>query len=288
MDLEREIDRLYALPLAEFVPARKELTVSLREAGDRDSAARVGKLPKASATAWAINRLWDEARDEMEALFAAGGEVRAALERGTGSAEALVERRRLTSDLLSRAEAILSDAGHGAGRVARQRLSHTLDALAATGGASDPPPGRLVRDLEPPGFEMLAGLELPAASGAKPGRRARKPAKRKRGTRSSPPRAKPTRRETLAQKAIERAHRKREVAAAAHRKRREELEAAKRSETEAQQAGEELVSRMRKAEAELKRARRAVKTATDAEGRAASKLAAAERELEEATSGGER
>lgn len=281
MDLEQEIDRLYALPLAEFVPARNDLARQLRQSGERESAERVSKLPKANATAWAINRLWDEARAELEALFAAGEAVRAALEQGTDPASPLADRRRRASDLLSRAESILSTAGHRVTRSASQRLSHTLDALAATGGASEPCPGRLVRDLDPPGFDLLAALDLPPASPPNASRRGKGQRTRKTVTGKKAPR---NGRKSARQKAVERARQQLDRAAAAHSKRQAELELATRAAAEARQRRDRLRSELEKAERELRRTERATKSALTAQRRAADKLESAERELDEARS----
>ena len=54
---ERERDRLYGLPLEEFVRARNALAARLRKAGQTDAAAEIAALRKPSAPLWAINQL---------------------------------------------------------------------------------------------------------------------------------------------------------------------------------------------------------------------------------------
>ena len=51
------IDRLYELPLDEFIPERNALAAELRRAGERDAAAEVKTLRKPSRVASAVNRL---------------------------------------------------------------------------------------------------------------------------------------------------------------------------------------------------------------------------------------
>ena len=44
-----DVDHLYGLPLEEFTPARDAAAKEIRKAGDRETAARVAKLPEADA-----------------------------------------------------------------------------------------------------------------------------------------------------------------------------------------------------------------------------------------------
>jgi hypothetical protein len=60
-------DRLFAVPLEDFVAERKRLAKELRDGGDRETAAEVAKLPKPTPPAWALNQL---AREEPEAIGA--------------------------------------------------------------------------------------------------------------------------------------------------------------------------------------------------------------------------
>ncbi len=67
MHLVADPDRLFAVPLEDFVAERKRLAKELRDGGDRDAAAEVAKLPKPTPPAWALNQL---AREEPEAIGA--------------------------------------------------------------------------------------------------------------------------------------------------------------------------------------------------------------------------
>jgi hypothetical protein len=61
--------------------------------------------------------------------------------------------------LLTKASAVLEEAGHPASADSMRRVSATLESLAAWGSmAGVPQAGRLTADLDPPGFETLAPL----------------------------------------------------------------------------------------------------------------------------------
>ena len=112
MELDGEIDRIYGVPLDEFVRARDELAKRLRGEGDREAAQAVKALRKPTAGAWALNQAVRRRRRETETLLAAGGRLRAAhealLEGGDPAAlrEAMQEERIMASTLADCAEAI--------------------------------------------------------------------------------------------------------------------------------------------------------------------------------------
>lgn len=156
----REIDALFQLPLEEFTRTRNELAARLRKLGRTDDAERVKALPKAPATAWAVNQLYWRHPKDVEKLLALGDKVRKAQSGGHGDLrELLDERRRAVSQLTTRASEILREGGHGVTAEATRRMSITIDALASWGGTDGAPqPGRLTADLEPFGFDGLAAL----------------------------------------------------------------------------------------------------------------------------------
>ena len=174
LELEAEIDRLYAEPIAGFVAARKELAARLRSRGDREGARRVGALPRPSATAWAVNALYWRHRALFDAVRRSGERVRRAHEGAADAgslAGALGERRELLAAAMRTALEELVAAGHAAASAAERRIRGTLEAVAA-GVAIEPREGRLSADLEPPSFDVLAGLApaLAPAAPVSPGR----------------------------------------------------------------------------------------------------------------------
>src|SRR5918997_3683747 len=80
MDLEADIDRLYGLPLDEFVRERDELARRLNRDGDREAAARVKALRKPTVGAWALNQAVRRRRAETQELLETGERLRAAHE----------------------------------------------------------------------------------------------------------------------------------------------------------------------------------------------------------------
>jgi hypothetical protein len=166
LNIEQELDRLYARPLAEFIGARNELAKTLRISGDRQAAAAVKTLTKPSVTAWAVNVLYHQERQRFDELLEAAAAVRAALVGQGNRRKADAERRKELQVLLRRAAKILAAAGHAATPTNRHRISLTLETLASRGpSAEGPRPGRLTRDLEPQGFDVLAGLAASLATG---------------------------------------------------------------------------------------------------------------------------
>ena len=73
VDLEADIDRLYGVPLDEFVAERDQLAKRLNKDGDREAGARVKALRKPTVGAWALNQAVRRRRKETAALLATGG-----------------------------------------------------------------------------------------------------------------------------------------------------------------------------------------------------------------------
>jgi hypothetical protein len=167
-ELETEIARLYSLPLAEFTAERNALAARLRKEGDRDASERVKGLAKPSVSAWAVNVLFRDQKETMDAFLAAGrrarGILQEALSKGTGAEslpDAMQDERDLRDDLRRRAVALLSPDGKEPGRDIVDRITNDLEALALSPAAEAAAErGWLDRDLDPPGFEIFAGLPL--------------------------------------------------------------------------------------------------------------------------------
>jgi len=163
--LEREIDRLYAVPLDEFTALRNELAKRLKKEGEDDAAQEVTALVKPSVPAWTINQLARRQKKEVQALLATGTRLRKAQERALagGGPDALraaqAEERESVRDLTQRAAAILEEAGRPATRAVLERVRATLGAAVLT----DPEraalkAGRLTTEVQVSGFDALAGI----------------------------------------------------------------------------------------------------------------------------------
>ena len=96
---------LYGLPLERFVPERTALARKLRDEGQREEGAKVGKLPKPSIAAWAVNQLVRTQGRAVSDLFDAGDALQKAqddLVSGRSDGDALrtaAERERAAATL---------------------------------------------------------------------------------------------------------------------------------------------------------------------------------------------
>jgi hypothetical protein len=155
-------DDLYRLDPSEFVAARDSLARRLRADGQRDDAARVAKLRRPSAAAWALNQAAREHPDLLDTALRAGRELRDATEAALGGdasgLRAASAAERAASDrLISMAAGYL---GGGAG-AAQQRLAGTLRAAVIDDQVADElRRGVLSTDHESPAFGFATGVEL--------------------------------------------------------------------------------------------------------------------------------
>ncbi len=262
MRIDRDLDRLYQLPREEFVAARNALVKTLRAAGRREAAARVAAAAKPTASAWLVNRLYGSSRREFDRLLRTGRRLRDAQQAGTkrraaGDLRRLLEQRRAAlAALLELAEAVQRELGRPAGRDLLRRVETPRDAIATQAGPGpDQRLGRLVRDLDPPGFEVA--LSLTAAAGAPA------PASPRARSRSgSPPRA-----GAAAERAAGHAARCKTAAdraAAALRTAEARLEAAVQEQRDLKRRLQRSASRVKHERAELRRARAAARRAAAA------------------------
>jgi hypothetical protein len=162
-EAERELDRLYGLPLTEFTAARDMLAKRLRGEGRRELADRVKSLRKPNVASWLANQVVRERQLDVQRLLKAGESLSKAQSKAAGgaSAEAFVDARREEQRALERlAQAAREIAGQeGVGASAVERATRTMRAASLTEeGRELLKPGRLTEDVEPPGFEALAGL----------------------------------------------------------------------------------------------------------------------------------
>jgi hypothetical protein len=173
VELESEIDKLYGVPLDEFIHDRDELAKRLRREGEREAAERIKKLRKPSAGAWALNQALRRRRKETEALLTAGERLRQAHESVLSGGdpaelrEAMQEERGLASALADCAEAIASETGKS-GPALRERVRSTLHAATVDDEARDElAKGRFVREREAVGLGPFGGGVVAAPAGGR-------------------------------------------------------------------------------------------------------------------------
>jgi hypothetical protein len=159
-----ELDRLYGVPIDEFVAARTEAAKRLKKEGRADEAADLQALRKPTLAVWALNQAARREPGDVRALVRAAEQVR----RDPAAGER--DFRAALRDVAAEARRALEEGGHAATDATVQRLTTTARAAAATA------PEQLVRgvlqdELEPTGFEVMAG----AAPRAKATRAKQKP-----------------------------------------------------------------------------------------------------------------
>lgn len=171
--LDDEVRALHQGPLGEFTASRQALAKRLKQAGD-ERAGEVKELRKPSLSAWAVNRLFAVEKRAMAAFVGAGERARAAQRRvGAGGdpaplRQALEIIRTETPRLVARGVEMLAGEERAPGEAIIERLRTNLEALALDpGAASVAARGWLDVDLDAPGFEVMAALQV-AASGARP------------------------------------------------------------------------------------------------------------------------
>jgi hypothetical protein len=161
---EDDIDALFQLSPPEFVTARNALAAKLKKAGRDDVANRVKSLPKPSISAWTVNQLYWRHRAAFEKLLATGERFRQAQAAKLAGKNAdlhrlLNERREELSAMARLAAEILQRSSGTAPTGVMRRITASLEALSAYGALEGAPrAGRLVEDVDPPGFDALAAL----------------------------------------------------------------------------------------------------------------------------------
>ena len=220
-DLDARIDKLFGLPLDGFIAARNALAAELKRERRAADAARVKGLTRPTLPAWALNQVYWHARADFDRLTATGDRMRDVQRQALAGRD--VDMRGPTRDrqqairvVVDRAAALMRDGGQTITDATRQRIAVLADAIAAYGSRPrEYTPGRMEEELDPPGFEALAGL-----AAATPPLRLVKPQKQPDVPKTPP--ARDTEREDKAQ-ARARAAAERE----AERQRREELKEAR-------------------------------------------------------------
>jgi hypothetical protein len=162
MTIEQDIDRLYQLPLSEFIAERNAL--AKRAGGD---AARVKALEKPSAAAWAVNQLYWRDRRLYDAVVKMATRARKAHGDALTGKKAdvpLAEAAKAAAvrDATDRAEALLRQSGDAATEATLAAVRETLDAVPVDDAEARL--GRLVRPIQAAvGFGALGDLLRGAA-----------------------------------------------------------------------------------------------------------------------------
>jgi hypothetical protein len=264
------LDRLYQLPLGEFIAARNALA---KESGD----ASIKTLQKPNVPAWAVNQLYWRHREVYDELAARADDLRAThmatLQGKRADLRAASRDHEQAVDAALKATlSLLAGDGQPATDATKQAIATTLRGLPG-----DEPPGRLTRPIEPRGFDMIAaasagGGKVRAAAPEPKARVAVVPARKPESKNDAAEKAAARERAAAAREALAEVTRATRIAEQASR--REEFEAARaaRDADKAQQRvkdAEEAVEAAEKALAEARHeATQAAKARDDAEKRA--------------------
>jgi hypothetical protein len=137
----------------------------LSKAGRSDAAEEVKQLAKPSIPVWTANQLARREPGEVRALLRSAEELRKAQQRALGGKggsdlqDRLAEQRRSVRALARLGRHVLADEGRSVSDAIVERIAKTLDAAALDEGSRFLlRAGRLTDELEPPGFEALAGM----------------------------------------------------------------------------------------------------------------------------------
>jgi hypothetical protein len=165
LDIDKEIDRLYGVAPSEFVAERGRIARALRDEGRKGEADEVKALAKPTTAAWIANQLVREKRRDVDRLLAAGEglrEAQRAAVAGEGTSrfeEARGEENDSRRALTDAAASLLAERGRKASPAVLDQVDQTLRAAAVLDeGRELLAAGRLVRELEAGGFELLAGV----------------------------------------------------------------------------------------------------------------------------------
>jgi DNA-nicking Smr family endonuclease len=162
MTIEQDIDRLYQLPLAEFIAERNALV----KRGGAD-AGRVKAFEKPNAAAWAVNQIYWRDRRLYDAV------VKTATRSRKAHSDALTGKKTdvpfaeaahaaAVRDAVDRGQALLRQFGDAATESTMAAVRETLNALPVDEAAARP--GRLTRPIEAAvGFGALGDLLRGAA-----------------------------------------------------------------------------------------------------------------------------
>jgi hypothetical protein len=159
--LDDDLDELFTLPPAQFIRARNALAERLRRAGRKDQAAEVKRLPRPSATVWAINRTAREApKTVAEMVDAVARLEQAQAARSPDLHEAIARERQARGRVLQLALARLAEGGHASAETVRRVSATLLGAAGDRSARADLTRGRLSEDRQATGFDLLAATPI--------------------------------------------------------------------------------------------------------------------------------
>jgi predicted RNase H-like nuclease (RuvC/YqgF family) len=162
-------DDLYALPLAEFTPARDALAKEHK--ADKALAAAIKGLRKASVAAWVVNLLVRRDPDQVDQVLAVGAALRDAQDNldATQLREFTKQRRQLTASVTTTARRMAREEGLRTTQAVADQVEATLTAaMLEPDAARAVRSGLLVSAIEATGLgdlDLGAAVAVPEALG---------------------------------------------------------------------------------------------------------------------------
>lgn len=162
-------DDLYALPLADFTPARDALVKEHK--ADKELAAGIKGLRKASVAAWVVNLLVRRDPDQVDQVLAVGEALRDAQENldATQLREFTKQRRQLTASVTTSARRMAREEGVRTTQAVADQIEATLTAaMLEPDAARAVRSGLLVTSLAATGLgdlDLSEAVALPKALG---------------------------------------------------------------------------------------------------------------------------
>jgi hypothetical protein len=162
-------DDLYALPIADFTPARDALVKEHK--ADKGLAASIKGLRKASVAAWVVNLLVRRDPDQVDQVLAVGAALRDAQDNldATQLREFTKQRRQLTASVTTAARRMAREEGVKTTQAVADQVEATLTAaMLEPDAAKAVRSGMLVTSLEATGLgdlDLSTAVALPEALG---------------------------------------------------------------------------------------------------------------------------
>jgi chromosome segregation ATPase len=150
MELDEVADALYALPPGDFTSERDARARAARDAGDKDLGEAIKTLRRPTTSAWLVNQLARQHRDQIDTLLDLGAALREA--QGALSADQLrslaPQRQQVIHALTREARRLAAEHGEPVSDQVEREVESTLQAaLADPGVASEVRTGRLTRAI---------------------------------------------------------------------------------------------------------------------------------------------
>ncbi len=167
-DLLAIADELYAMPLADFTPARDAKAKELKGTA---LASKVKALKKPSLAAWVVDRLARREADQVEQVLTVGAALREAQASMSGDnlRELTKQRRQLTAAVTQQARALALEAGVKLTQSVADQVEATLTAAMVDEACAEAVrSGLLVAPLSSTGVDevdVAAALAVPEALG---------------------------------------------------------------------------------------------------------------------------